>query len=553
MHAPTVVVLEFVVCHDLTQDARTCQIQSCRVLQFFYTQYGARDRSASLRVGRESSFLRVHIPTRAEPDGAQHRCRTLLNVKSKLSHLTVDTEIHHAPHSQYRRFRPLDDSKEMRFARLTAMLRTSIAFASRSHSAHTSRNPTTSCNSKRLVWSAVSLLPFLQMTVENMTQHVASAAVRTRERAFGITCSATGTSEVKLRRGWPLRGQQMSRIKWRLLRTSLGINSTLHRGGRSLVSRSLYDTSLHPSRLSSVALLLHSMSDETNTSGRKSCQSPHADESTTLLKTKNTLRFATTTPWFVGSWYVWSEQWCPFFLCPLWPVYRGKEICDPCVGFLSWLHRAVSTRQELCLNDLHNTRKWKRKNEKRKANSICESEKRKGHGKGYNFMIHMTWETRVQEDGCAYEHQKRPRAKALRDTFGSSGVGALVAPRWWTLQEQLSITQEREFLSKKSAACCPSVCSTRASTCHTVRCKTRSWRFPRGVSLTSSTDTTSDVRTILTSTVSSRKLANRSVHDLLPRAILNKSMWRDLHTFHHFILLKLTRIGHVHGLISHAI
>ena len=96
-------------------------------------------------------FLRVYIPTRAKPGGAQHRCRTLLNVKSKLSPLTVDTEIHHAPHSQYRRFRPLDDSKEMRFARLTAMLRTSIAFASRSHSAHTSRNPTTSCNSKRLV------------------------------------------------------------------------------------------------------------------------------------------------------------------------------------------------------------------------------------------------------------------------------------------------------------------------------------------------------------------------------------------------------------------
>ena len=265
-----------------------------------------------------------------------------------------------------------------------------------------------------------------------------------KKRAFGISCSATGTSEVKLRRGWPLRGQQVSRIKWRLLRTSLGINSTLHRGGRSLVSRSLYDTSLHPSRLSSVALLLHSMSDETNTSGRKSCQSPHADESTTLLKTKNTLRFATTTPWFVGSWYVWSEQWCPFFLCPciegrnLRPMRRIPFLTPPCC-----VNSPRTVSQWLAQH-----RKWKRKNEKRKANSICESEKRKGHGKGYNFMIHMTWETRVQEDGCAYEHQKRPRAKALRDTFASSGVGALIAPRWWTLQEQLSITQEQEFLSK---------------------------------------------------------------------------------------------------------
>ena len=198
-----------------------------------------------------------------------------------------------------------------------------------------------------------------------------------KRRAFGITCSATDTSEVKLRRGWPLRGQQVSRIKWRLLRTSLEINSTLHRGDRSLVSRSLYDTSLHPSRLSSVALLLHSMSDETNTSGRKSYQSSHADESTTLLKTKNTLRFATTTPWFVGSWYVWSEKWCAFFLCPLWPVYRGKEICDPCVGFLSWLHRAVSTRQELCLNDLHNTESEseKTKSEKRIRYAKAKSER----------------------------------------------------------------------------------------------------------------------------------------------------------------------------------
>ena len=209
----------------------------------------------------------------------------------KLSHLAVDTEIHHAPHSQYRRFRPLDDSKEMRFARLTAMLRTSIAFASRSHSAHTSRNPN---DVHAIQWDLCEVLCpcFLscRWRVERTWHRTLPLPQRGQEGVrSGYLVLPLAPAKCKLRRGWPLRGQQVSRIKWRLLRTSLGINSTPASWGPfPCVSLTVWHFLCIHHDYQVVALLLHSMSDETNTSGRKSCQSPHADESTTLLKTKNT-------------------------------------------------------------------------------------------------------------------------------------------------------------------------------------------------------------------------------------------------------------------------